>query len=46
MGPHTGQLLCHGDMDESSHRANVYLLGMEYKPLSFVYEREPGPCHD
>jgi hypothetical protein len=46
VGLFTGQLLRHLDLDESSHRANTYILDMGHEFPPSVYAREPGTSLD
>jgi hypothetical protein len=42
MGITTRYLLPHRYVDESTHRANLYLLDLDHELETGVYERQPG----
>jgi len=42
VGLFTGQLFCYRDLDQSSHRANTYILDMGHALPPGVYAGEPG----
>jgi len=46
MGLFPGQLLPHGYLDASPHRANVYILDLDHELQPSIYEGGPDPGLD